>query len=238
MAYLPPTGSSVDAAFSGVYVAPDGGAITFAFADTTVSSSGTLVVLEGGGPDGASMVGSVVTISSGVLAASETGADVARITEKEYTRGSLVVTELLTDSAAMHGTARASGLFAAQEEALDAFSALILVPVSGAIISTEEGGDTAVFLAKAPAKGEFAIAESLPADGIALLGKALLRGSFSVLESGVDLASVLGKAPVDFERALWGDLVVSCIEESVLAEVAPSTFEVVFDVGIFSIEME
>lgn len=31
MAYLPPTGSSVDTAFSGVYVAPDGGAITFAW---------------------------------------------------------------------------------------------------------------------------------------------------------------------------------------------------------------
>ena len=31
MAYLPPTGSSVDAAFSGVYVAPDGGAIVLNF---------------------------------------------------------------------------------------------------------------------------------------------------------------------------------------------------------------
>ena len=59
-----------------------------------------------------------------------------------------------------------------------------------------------------------------------------------MLESGVDLASVLGKAPVDFERALWGDLVVSCVEESILAEVAPGTLEVVFDVGIFSTEME
>ena len=239
MPYTSPSGDNIALALGLSYLPPSGSAIPFAFADTTVSSSGALVVHEGGVPDEASMVGSVVTISRGVLAALETGADVALITEKEYTRGSLAVTEPLPDSAEIHGTVRVLGLFAAKEEAQDTFSALISVPVSGAMNSTEEGGgDTAALLAKAPAKGVFATTESPPAEGIAISGKSLLHGSFSVLESGIDLAFVLGKAPVDFERALWGDLAVSCAEESVLAEVAPGIYEVAFDMNVSAIEVE
>ena len=73
---------------------------------------------------------------------------------------------------------------------------------------------------------------------MSLLGQALVQGDLAAGESEADSAIFFGKAPVDFERALWGDLAVSCAEESVLAEVAPGIYEVAFDMNVSAIEVE
>lgn len=128
---------------------------------------------------------------TGVMAATEAGADVAAASGAVLVSGAFAATEA-QDTAAASGNVYVQGELAATETGQDTASAAGKVLVTGAMAATETAPDTLSASGSVRVRGSGAAVE-IGQDTASATGRVIVRGSLAAIEVGADTASATGK---------------------------------------------